>query len=128
MLMPRQCLDIFAKGMCDNEERENTVSMADEHLRNHRDAATETAAVALFESAANEDRHAWRELEHATLPKVQVALHRALELNNHKLYRQVARCALKWLDTQETVLNMVGRHLEQGRYAEHPETIEWDTW
>lgn len=97
--------------------------MLDEQLRNHRNAAVETAAVAVFNSAVR-DKLTWPPT-HATSPTVQTVLRWALELNNDDLYKQAVRHGLLWLDTQDAVLSVVGRQL-QGRSAQHSETIEWE--
>lgn len=102
--------------------------MVHEQLRNHRNAAVETAAVALFKSAVNEiESYEIENCSYVTPPIIQTGLYWALELNNDDLYQHVGTCGLKWLDTQDTVLSMVAQHI-QGRSTDHSETIEWETW
>ncbi len=53
MLLPRRGLNIFAKSINTSKEEEIVVSMVDEQLRNHLTSAVQTAAVAVFKSAAD---------------------------------------------------------------------------
>ncbi len=110
------------------------VSMVDQHLRNHRNTATETAAVAVFESLIGPD------FGGPTILIIQTALHWALELNSNELYHSVWSAAwlcsydvdthrktIPSLPARETVLKEVGRHVED-RFADRSKTIEWETW
>lgn len=106
------------------------VSIVDKRLRSDLNGTIDRpTTAAFFKSAVEPKKTARRDPgEHTTATIVRTVLYWALEWKDMDLYRHVGICALKWLDTQETVLSMVGRHLQDRFTDPHSsEIIEWET-
>lgn len=119
MLVPPRGLGIFAGTTNSEQELDMVVSMADDQLRNHWDPNVQTATMSVFKSSLGQSVH-------PTQGSCQTILHWALKLNDDKLYQQVGNRCLPWVDTQETILSMVGRQF-QGRSADDS-GVDWKIW
>jgi hypothetical protein len=122
-------LGVFASATLSIEEGKEVIAMIDDQLRDHSDSAVQSAAIDIFTAVAMGARStsSLKSSVDTLRTTAQTIFHWALKLDNDKLYREAGSQYLKWLDTQDAVLGMVGRHL-QSRSVNNSETIQWETW
>jgi hypothetical protein len=102
MLVPRRGLEIFRQAI----RTDRLVALADDQLRNHWDSDVQSAAMKVFHRCVQ------GEPRYLRAASIQTILYWALKFNDTTLYHDVGRFGLQSLDTQGTVLAILGQHLK----------------